>query len=139
MEGRNSEFEKVYQIKNGLCLIINIINFDERKYMKRIYSEKTVKLVREAFKYVGFDVIEYSDLNNYELLKTIESQINKEECSSYDAFVLYISSHGKRDEILCKNNQTIYFHQITKCFKDKNCENFVNKPKIIFLDCCRLG
>ena len=141
--------EKIYQIKKGFCLIINIINFDERKDLKRNGSEKSVRLIKEAFKYHGFKVKNYDDLNDYEILNLIDKQVNKIECKSYDAFVLYIHTHGFGDSILCKNSYVkdeanevlltniIHFHQIIEIFKNENCENLLHRPKLIFFDCER--
>ena len=78
-------------------------------------------------------------MNDNEILWLIDEQVNREECKSYDAFTLYIHTHGIDDTILCKNNNRIHFYQIVEIFKDENCEALKNKPKIIIFDCCRNG
>ena len=106
-------------------------------------------LVKEAFEYDWFEVNNYCDLNDYEIIKLIDKQVNHEKCKRFNAFVLYIHTHGIADHILCKNSyeknendeitKVIHFHQIIELFKDQNCENLKNKPKLIFLDFCRKG
>lgn len=129
----------IYKIKNGFCMIINIMNFDEREDLKRNGSEESVKLIKEAFEQTGFNVIDYVHLTDAQILNKIDQQINKDQCKPYDAFVLYIHSHGIQDTILCKNNQIIQFYQIIQIFKDDNSENWKNKPKMMVFDCCKDG
>ena len=145
------QIEGIYQIKKGFCLIINIINFDGNENAKRKDSQQNVKLIERAFKYHGFEVVIKTDLNDDEMINLIDEQVNDEKCKLFDAFVLYIHTHGIADHILCKNSyeqdeknktkvtKVIHFHEIIKMFKDENCENLLNKPKIIFFDCCRTG
>ena len=143
--------ENIYKIQKGFCLIINIINFDGNEDAKRNGSEKNVELIKEAFEYHGFQVNDYCDLNNNQVLDLIDEQVNNKKCKSFDAFVLYINTHGIHDTILCKNSyeknekdeivitKTIHFHEIIELFKDENCEYLLDKPKLIIFDCCRNG
>ena len=131
--------EKIYKITKGFCLIINIINFDGNEKLRRNGSEENVKLIKEAFEYNSFEVNDHCDLNDYQMIKLIDEQVNHEKCKSFDAFVLYIHSHGITDSILCSNNKTVKFYEIIELFQDEICENLLNKPKIIFFDCCRSG
>ena len=133
------KIEKICKIKKGFCLIINIINFDGNEELRRNGSEENVKLIREAFEYHGFEVNDYCDLNNDEMTNLIDKQVNQERCKSFDAFVLYIHSHGIADSILCSNNKAIKFYEIIELFQDDICENLLEKPKLIFFDCCRTG
>ena len=151
MENEINKIEQIYKITKGFCLIINIINFDGNEELKREGSEENVKLIKEAFKYHQFEVNDYCDLNDYQIINLIDEQVNHEKCKSFDAFVLYIHTHGIQDTILCKNSyekdennkniltKQIHFHQIIELFKGKNCEYLKHKPKIIFFDCCRNG
>ena len=143
--------DKIYKITNGFCLIINIINFDGKENLRRDGSEENVKLIKEAFEYHGFQVDDYSDLNYDEIIELINKKVDHENCRSFDAFVLYIHTHGILDHILCKNSfeksengeyiitKAIHFHEIIALFKNENCENLKNKPKLLFFDCCRSG
>ena len=135
----DGKIENIYKITKGLCLIINIINFDGNEEFKREGSEENVKLIKEAFEYHGFEVMVETDLNDNEIINLIDEQVNREKCKLFDAFVLYIYSHGIADSILCSNNKTIKFYEIIEIFQDEICENLSNKPKIIFFDCCRTG
>ena len=133
------KIEEIYKITNGSCLIINIINFDGNKELKRKGSEDNVKLIKEAFEYHQFKVNDHCDLNDEQIIKLITEQVENENCKSFDAFVLYIHSHGISDSILCSNNKVIRFYQIIELFQDEICGNLLDKPKLIFFDCCRTG
>ena len=65
--------------------------------------------------------------------------------------LLYIHTHGKKERILCKNSyerneqnenvltKVVHFDQIIQQFKDENCKNLINKPKLVFFDCFKSG
>ena len=72
----------IYKIKNGFCIIINIINFDEREDLKRNGSEESVKLIKFTFEQTGFNVIDYVDLTDVLVLNKIDEQVNKDQCKS---------------------------------------------------------
>ena len=143
--------EDIYRIRNGFCLIINIVNFDGREELRRDGSEENVKLIKEAFEYHGFKVNDHCNLNDDQVLDLIDKQVNDKECKLYGAFVLYIHTHGIADKILCTNSyeknekneyvlaKAIHFYEIIELFEDENCEHLLNKPKLIFFDCCRNG
>ena len=70
--------------------------------------------------------------------------MSHEKCKRFVGFVLYIHSNGIQDTILCENSyekdendeniltKVIHFYQIIELFKDENCENLRDKPKLIF-------
>ena len=107
------------------------------KSWKEKVQKKNVKLIREAFEHHRFEVNDYCDLNDDQIINLIGEQVKHEKCKSFDGFVLYIHTHGIQDTILCKNSNKIPFHRIKELFKDEKCQYLKNKPKIIFLDCCR--
>ena len=90
-------------------------------------------------------------MNDDQILKIIDEHVDSEKCEKYDAFVLYIHTHGVADTILCnnscikiENNETtltnvIHFNQITEIFKNDNYVHLINKPKLIFFDFCLKG
>ena len=149
-ENQEIDFETIYKIRNGFCLIINIINFDEREDLRRNGSEENVKLIKEAFQLHRFQVQDYYHLTHHQIISLIDEEVDNQKCNLYDAFVLYIHIHGIEDTILCKNSyqrnqheivltNVIHFEQIVELFKDENCQLLRNKPKLIFFDCCRKG
>ena len=129
--------ENIYKITKGFCLIINIINFDGNEKIRRDGSEEDVKLIREAFECHGFEVEDYYDLNDDQIINSIKELVNNEKYKFFDAFVLYIYTHGIADKILCKNSEYIHHQQIIELFSDENCLNLTNKPKLLFFDCGR--
>ena len=102
-----------------------------------IQSNQSVSLVQDTFKRLQFDVKIYVDLSDEQLKNKLKEFVDKEESKSHDCFVLYIHSHGLENGFITANNKIIGFNEIKKVFCNKNCEKFINKPKIIFFDCCR--
>ena len=121
----------------GYCVIINIINFDEDDQMERSDSIKSVNLIRETFNNLNFKVKMFQDLNESQIMLTLNDLMNKEECDSHECFLLYIHSHGKENGFITANNKVFNFHDILMLFTNTNCKKFIGKPKLVFFDCCR--
>ena len=133
----DDDIYKMTSNPRGFCVIFNMLNFDGNSQMDRSDSIQSVSLVQDTFERLQFDVKIYQDLSDEQLKNKLREFIDKEECKLHDCFVLYIHSHGKENGFITKNNKTIEFNEIIKMFCNKNCENFITKPKIIFFDCCR--
>ena len=123
------------KISSGICAIINICNFNDGHV--RFGSETSVNYIKKTFQQLCFDVKSFSDLNHIEIFSTINELIESEECKNHDAFVLYIHTHGIGETIISSNGMRIRTNDIIKLFANENCPNLVNKPKILFFDCCR--
>ena len=72
------------------------------KMPKEKVQKKKLKLIKEAFEYHEFQVKDYCDLIDYEMINLIDKQVNNEKCKSIDVFALYIHTHEIADRILCK-------------------------------------
>lgn len=79
METKINKSGKIYKIKKGFCLIVKITNSDTNKKVRINDSEQNVKKVKEAFEHHGFQVKDYYDLNNYEVISLIDEQVNHEK------------------------------------------------------------
>lgn len=123
----------------GFCIIINIINFHGNDAQGRTNSIKSVYLMNNSFRKLKFDVRIHHDLDDNQLKEMLKGYLNKEECNKHDSFVLYIHSHGMKDGFFTANNNLMEFEEIIKIFANSTCKNFINKPKLIFFDCCRTG
>lgn len=132
--------EDIYSMTSnpkGFCVILNIINFEGDKYEERNDSFNDVCLIKSAFEPLNFSVITYFDLKYKDIFLNLNELINREECDHHDAFVLYIHSHGKETGFITSDNKIIEFEDIIEVFSDKNCRKFIEKPKMVFFDCCR--
>lgn len=138
----NIIFDDIYKmtsIPRGFCVIINMVNFNGNDEQGRSDSVKSVSLINQRFEELKFKVIIYQDSSDVQIKNLLKELINKEECNLHNCFVLYIHSHGKENGFITANNKIVQFDEITKMFSNKNCKNFINKPKIILFDCCRTG
>ena len=135
----NDDIYKITSNPRGFCVIFNMLNFDGNSQLDRSDSIKSVSLVQDTFERLQFDVKIYQDLSDVQLRNKLREFLDKEECKSHDCFVLYIHSHGLENGFITKNNQIIGFNEIMKMFCNEDCREFINKPKIIFFDCCREG
>ncbi|CAB4033685.1 caspase-3-like [Paramuricea clavata] len=79
------------------------------------------------------------DLTAEEMEKFFKT-ISKGDFSSYDAFICFISSHGKKGAIVGSDGETIPVEYIVDLFKP-NCNGqyrtLVGKPKLFFAQNCR--
>ena len=132
---------KMTSIPLGYCVIINIINFDEDEdeRKERTDSVKSVSLIEETFRKLNFKVKIFTDLSDDEMKQKLTDLMSRKECESHDCFVLYIHSHGEQNGFYMANNQVIEFDQVIEFFSNAKCKKFIDKPKILFFDCCRGG
>lgn len=128
---------KMTSVPLGFFVIVNIINFEENKHDERINSIENVYLLKETFERLKFKVKSFQDLNNNEIKPKLNELLNSEDCDKHDCFVLYIHSHGNKNGFITADNCEFKFNEILELFKDYNCKKFIDKPKLIFFDCCR--
>ena len=126
----------ICEISSGICTIIDIHKFNDGHIREN--SEISVKNIKETFEQLNFEIKSYNDLKDFQILSIIDELIKKEENEYYDAFVLYVHTHGEDECILSANCKKIKINEIIKLFADDNCHpNLIDKPKILFFDCCR--
>ena len=135
----DGDIYKMTSNPRGFCVIFNVLNFDGNDEMNRNDSLESVSLVQKTFQRLEFDVKIHQNLSDEQLKKRLRTFLDKEECKFHDCFVLYIHSHGLENGFITANNKIIGFNEIMKMFCNQNCKKFINKPKIIFFDCCRGG
>lgn len=125
-----------YEISSGICTIIDIHKFNDGHIREN--SEISVKNIKETFDQLNFVIKPYNDLKDFEIFYVIDKLIKKEENNYYDAFVLYIHTHGEDECILSANRKKIKINDIIKLFTDDNCHpHLIDRPKILIFDCCR--
>ena len=123
----------------GVCLIINICNFDDAEGIRRNGSEADVLNLEQTFESMNFLIRSYQDLKRSEFLEVL-NDIRTLDHSDYDTFFCIIMSHGDETGIFPSDVATedqISIKEIRNLFTDENCESLKGKPKIFIVQACR--
>lgn len=118
----------------GIALIINIFSFSDHLEMIRHGTGKDVSAVEMLFTALDFEVRKKENLSRLELLNELD-YVACEDHSSYDCFVLWIMSHGKRNQFFCSDGNTISLQILHDLFS--TCDTLSGKPKLFFIQACR--
>lgn len=74
-----------------------------------------------------------------EIVKLLKWESEAEHHKRFDAFALFLLSHGRRNEIYGRDERTVSVDRITALFDGKNCPGLINKPKLFFIQACQGG
>ncbi|XP_057333414.1 caspase-8 [Microplitis mediator] len=120
-------------IKNGLCLIINEMNFPNTAYEDRAGSKADVENLKQTFKNLGFEISCYEDLRADEIVRKIHHYATR-RTKHYDCFVVCLLSHGYPDGIISSDHKKITFEDIEKCL----CLKEMSKTlKLVIVQACQ--
>ncbi|CAF0998253.1 unnamed protein product [Didymodactylos carnosus] len=127
--------------KQGLCVIINIVNFSSNVYetTKRAGSEKDVALVDSIFNAMNFTIlICEKDFTKDDLDKAMHQIKTSEKYKRYDCLVLFIMSHGLLHTVFTADAQTVYVRDLIMDFNDSSKTSIWNgKTRFFFIQACR--
>ena len=87
----------------------------------------------ETFKMLGHNVVIYENLKYHQLHATMKKV--SEDFRQYDALVVCILSHGKKDSIFTSDCIPVTLDEIKSYFCGISC--LVDKPKLFFLQACQ--
>ncbi|XP_046564664.1 caspase-3-like [Haliotis rubra] len=119
----------------GVCLILSMRSFpDDSKY--RYGAEQDEVSLEELFRQFGFKVEIKTDLECFELLKTLKGMALLDH-SQYSCFVCAVMSHGSSTAIKAADGLDVTVDQITKQFTAKQCPSLRGKPKVFLFQACR--
>ena len=122
---------------HGICLIINNISFQSRALRPRDGALVDEQRLLTLFQHLDFDVYVKQDLTVDDIRSTAREFAAKDH-SQFDAFVLFILSHGgSNDVIYGVNGGTISVSELMCFFKPAECPTLQNKPKLFFFQACR--
>ena len=62
---------------------------------------------------------------------------NNPENVKYDAFCMFMLSHGKEGLIYSSDNKDIIIADLVANFDGDHCKNLVGKPKMFFIQACQ--
>ena len=122
----------------GICLIVNNLEFKDKKKPDRYGAERDEAALHQLFKdELGFEVHVRNDLRNFEMQQVAE-EFAAEDHSKYDAFVCILMSHGGEYGTLeGVRGRTIQIKDITAEFNSSRCPALANKPKLFIIQACR--
>lgn len=131
----------------GLALVI--ANFTDGKH-KRKGAKADLKYMKKTFKRLGFKVDCHENVKSSEIVSLL-NDCKQQMLKSYGCFVFAISSHGiesvqedergnsvHRHAIEMFDEEYIYTSHILDHFNDSNCRALRNKPKLFFIQACRI-
>ena len=147
-----------YIINNPLVAVIGIGEYDglpnlvgiNKDYENLIYTfhkmyKHNILYCNNNNKIKDIKSFDQSGKSNYKIRWTsdeidlfLEKAKNKLKTKEYDAFLLFISSHGDSEGTLYDSDCEEYqVSSILNRFNGENCIEMAFKPKLIFLDACR--
>uniref|UniRef100_A0A8W8J570 Uncharacterized protein n=1 Tax=Magallana gigas TaxID=29159 RepID=A0A8W8J570_MAGGI len=131
----------------GLALVI--ANFTEGED-RRGGADSDLKYMKKTFKRLGFKVDCHKNVTKSDLVSLLNG-CSQHMLTSYDCFVFAISSHGmefvQKDKmgnsvqqhvIKMFDGEYIYTKDILDYFTDRKCKALKNKPKLFFIQACRI-
>ncbi|XP_014773818.1 caspase-7 [Octopus bimaculoides] len=121
---------------HGRVIIINNIDFDDKKYEKRSGSEKDVEGIKNLFTAFNFDV----DLYSNKTAKEMEDIILKraaESTATEDCFVMFLMSHGVVGNIIGTDGNELSYITINNALKESS--HLKDKPKLIYINTCQIN
>lgn len=125
---------KMDSIPRGLCIVVNNENFKNPR-MKREGSHFDVVSLQDVFKYLGFVVECYKDLEADEI-KNLMTKYSKDDRHG-DCFVCCVMSHGDDCGVFGKDLKSCSLRDIKLPFNGVNCPSLIGKPKVFFIQACR--
>ena len=117
----------------GLAVILNYENFPIRR-RKRSGSCVDVQNLRELCEQLGFNVEIYQDLGKEETLEMLDEVVKNPLLPHVDMLMVFIMSHGDRNEIDCSDGKYLDTEDILEKF---TCPVLKGKPKFIVFQACR--
>ncbi len=111
----------------GLAVILN-------SRTNRDGSDADVQNLKELCEQLGFHVLSYQDLGARETLNTLDEVVKNPLLPHVDMLMVFIMSHGDRNEIHCVDDISIDTEEILEKF---TCPVLQGKPKFIVFQSCR--
>ncbi|KAL1486446.1 hypothetical protein MTO96_031381, partial [Rhipicephalus appendiculatus] len=120
----------------GICVIINNYDFGDSK---REGSEHDVRRMRYLFEAFHFKCIEHWDLTASEMTKKLQAAASFKEHEVADCLVVVLMSHGAANVIFGVDRKTVHLeNEIFSLFNNESCPALQGKPKLFFVQACRI-
>ncbi|XP_019946087.2 caspase-3-like [Paralichthys olivaceus] len=120
----------------GTCVIINNKNFHSRTKMSyRNGTDVDAAFAMKTFSELGYKLIMAND-QTVSQMKTLLSNVSREDHSSSASFVCVLLSHGD-EGVIYGTDGCERLENLTRNFKGDRCKSLVGKPKLFFIQACR--
>jgi hypothetical protein len=128
----------------NVAVVINVEHFDknDKGFNPRKGSSNDAKKLQRLWKDLGFTVKEadsgyLKSQSIFEFLEQVAEEINEKKNSS--CFVCCIMTHGHMGKLYGSDIVPIDINKIIELFKESNCPNLGGKPKMFFIQACRMN
>ncbi|XP_072022771.1 caspase-14-like [Amphiura filiformis] len=124
--------------KKGKAYILNVMGDEQDRIRPREGSEVDFQNMIHLFTELGYDIEAYRDLTAKKINDTIDqfvSKLDPEVASS----VVVLMSHGNEDRIYGEDGQYVNTGTVVNKFMANNCEALKDKPKLFFIQTCRIN
>ena len=127
------------RVPRGLCLIINNLEFQEKR-LNRPGGEVDEEALYNLFCELSFEVHVKNDLKYSEILETAEQYALKDH-SDFDAFFMVVMSHGTDGDTICgiSGKHKVRVEDLMAEFNVNQCPSLAGKPKIFIFQACRVS
>ncbi|KAK7068641.1 hypothetical protein SK128_020809 [Halocaridina rubra] len=126
--------------KRGYCIIIAYSEFYSGGPGRRDCAPHDVKICKDAFTYLNYNVREFWNLNVANFYKLLDN-VREADHSHCDSLVIVFMSHGgvlkNNLEFLWVYDAQVYTNDLWNSFTPKECPSLAGKPKLFFIQACR--
>ena len=134
----------VYAMKmqpHGLAVIFVNGKFDSNPQAPKIRLNARAGAVKDeehfmsVFQFLGYTPVVYRNMSAAEMYAKME-EVNNADHSKFDSLVVCVSSHGNQRSIY--GSDSVEVNRDEFCNSIKNCPSLKGKPKLFFVQACRL-
>ena len=141
-QGKPEEFYPMNPAKlpHGIALIISNKFFTDSRHGMREGTEKDVRNLRKAFRYLGYEVLIRRDCTSGEMVGFFKpgGLVFQRAKKEHDSFVCCILSHGSSDEVIGADSEPVNIGQKNGVqYEVAHCDSLKKKPKLFFIQACR--
>ena len=127
---------------HGLAVIFVNGKFDRDVHNPKLLlnnrsgAEKDEELFRSTFKFLGYTPVVHRNLSGTEMFRKMAELNNDVDHGEYDSLVVCVSSHGNQRSIY--GSDSVEVNRDEFCNSIKSCPSLAGKPKLFFIQACRL-
>ena len=126
---------------HGLAVIFVNGKFDKNPKAPKIVLNNRAGAAKDeehfvlTFKFLGYEIVVHRNLSSAEMYAKMEG-LNNVDHSNYDSLVVCVSSHGNQRSIYGSDSVEVKRNEF--CNSIKTCPSLKGKPKLFFIQACRL-
>ena len=126
---------------HGLAVIFVNSKFDQNPQAPKMYLNERAGAVKDEehfvsmFKFLGYSTFVHRNQSSAEMCAKME-ELNQMDHSNYDSLVVCISSHGNQRGVY--GSDSVEVNRDEFCNSIKSCPSLKGKPKLFFIQACRL-